>query len=53
MTEILGGPYTESREKRLSATLNARIGHWEAAAMEKQRAPSLINPPGMARGVPS
>jgi hypothetical protein len=36
LTEVLGGPRTENLEKRLRAYLGARIGHWEAKAIEKK-----------------
>jgi DNA-binding Xre family transcriptional regulator len=38
MTEFLGGTYAERVEKRIRVVLTARIGLWEAAAIEKQMA---------------
>jgi hypothetical protein len=35
MTEVLGGPHSENLEKRLRVLLDARIGYWEAKAIEK------------------
>jgi DNA-binding Xre family transcriptional regulator len=46
MTEFLGGPHTESLEKRVRAVLAARVGHWEAAALEKRSAIEPIHPHG-------
>jgi hypothetical protein len=37
MTELLGGPHVDSLQNRVCAALLARMGHWEAAAMEKKR----------------
>jgi hypothetical protein len=34
MTELLGGPHTNSIEKRLKTVLEARITQWEATAVE-------------------
>jgi hypothetical protein len=57
MAEVLGGPHSENLERRLRVLLEARIGYWEAAAMQaaergqKDSAPAHAPEPEVRRGL--